>query len=137
MQYLTELLAFFVAQHGHRAQFFILSNPVSMRIASLLYMKQKPLRHGKSNKLKVLTSAKRDLAASLRYFRACLKASSHFIHRHLIKYELLLPMLELLESESPRDNMLSSACLDIFEIIRKVRCHSSVDSVSTLLTVFT
>jgi hypothetical protein len=47
VQYLSELLAFFVAQHGHRAQFFILSNPVSMRIASLLYMKQKPLRHGK------------------------------------------------------------------------------------------
>ncbi|KAJ9124080.1 hypothetical protein QFC22_000875 [Naganishia vaughanmartiniae] len=75
MQYLSELLAFFVAQHGHRAQFFILSNPVS--------------------------------------------AGSHFIHRHLIKYELMLPMLELLESESPRDNMLSSACLDIFEIIRR------------------
>jgi hypothetical protein len=47
MQYLSELLAFFVAQHGHRAQFFILSNPVSIRIATLLYMKQKPSRHGK------------------------------------------------------------------------------------------
>ncbi|GHJ88221.1 hypothetical protein NliqN6_4623 [Naganishia liquefaciens] len=100
--YLSELLAFFVAQHGHRAQFFILSNPVSMRIASLLYMKQKPLRH-----------------ASLRYLRACLKASNHFIHRHLIKYEMLLPMLELLEAELPRDNMLSSTCLDILEVIRK------------------
>ncbi|KAJ9106115.1 hypothetical protein QFC21_001257 [Naganishia friedmannii] len=102
MQYLSELLAFFVAQHGHRAQFFILSNPVSVRIATLLYMRQKPSRH-----------------ASLRYFRSCLKAGSHFIHRHLIKYELMLPMLELLESESPRDNMLSSTCLDIFEIIRR------------------
>ncbi|KAJ9098807.1 hypothetical protein QFC19_006284 [Naganishia cerealis] len=102
MQFLSELLAFFVTQHGHRAQFFILSNPVSVKIATLLYMKQKPSRH-----------------ASLRYFKACLKAGTHFIHRHLIKYELMLPMLELLESESPRDNMLSSACLDILEVIRR------------------
>ena len=33
---------------------------------------------------------------------------------------MLLPMLELLESELPRDNMLSSTCLDILEVIRKV-----------------
>lgn len=125
VQYLSELLAFFVAQHGHRAQFFILSNPVSMRIASLLYMKQKPLRHGESPDFAPNEASLIPLPpASLRYLKACLKASNHFIHRHLIKYEMLLPMLELLESESPRDNMLSSACLDIFEVIRKVRLYA-------------
>jgi hypothetical protein len=58
--------------------------------------------------------------AALRYFRACLKTNNHFIIRHLPKQDLILPLIELLETEGPSDNMLSSACLEVFEIIRKV-----------------
>ena len=47
-QSLTELLSFAISNQSqnHRASFFILSNPISRKIVSLLYIKDKPLRHG-------------------------------------------------------------------------------------------
>lgn len=66
-------------------------------------MKQKPLKH-----------------AAIRFFKACIKTNNHFLHRHLTKNDLVLPLIELLEGEGPRDNLLSSSCLDVFEVIRKV-----------------
>ena len=48
IQLLTELMATAIPQHGHRVQYFILSNPTASRVASLAYMKQKPLKHGES-----------------------------------------------------------------------------------------
>lgn len=48
LQHLAELLAFFVSQHSTRAQFFVLSHPISAKVATLLYLKQKTLRHGEA-----------------------------------------------------------------------------------------
>ncbi|WWD22828.1 hypothetical protein CI109_107322 [Kwoniella shandongensis] len=102
LQLLVELLSFCVINHAHRASYFILANPISKKVAGLLYVKDKPLRH-----------------ASLRFVRACLKTPNHFIHRHYVKNNLLLPVLELLEDESTRDNMMSSACMEVLDLIRK------------------
>jgi len=51
---------------------------------------------------------------------ACLKTHNHYLHRYMVKNELLLPLLDLLEDESARDNMLSSACMNVLDLIRKV-----------------
>jgi hypothetical protein len=45
--YLTDLLSFFVSNHGHRSQYFILSGPMNTKVGSLLTAREKPLRHGK------------------------------------------------------------------------------------------
>lgn len=58
--------------------------------------------------------------AALRFVRACLRTPNHFIHRYFTKNDLLSPLLDLLEEESTRDNMLSSACMDVLDLIRKV-----------------
>ncbi|KAK4688245.1 protein phosphatase 4 regulatory subunit 3, partial [Tremellales sp. Uapishka_1] len=102
LQNLIELLSFCVINHAHRSQYFILSNPISPRVVSLLYVKEKPLRH-----------------AAVRYVKACLKTGNHFIHRYFVKNDLLLPLFEVLENESTRDNMLSSSCMDVLDLIRK------------------
>jgi protein phosphatase-4 regulatory subunit 3 len=123
IQLVTELLATAIPQHGHRVQYFILSNPTASRVASLAYMKQKPLKHGKPQQYRSLIDPSAEslfLSAAIRFFKACIKANNHFLHRHLIKNELLLPLIEMLEIEGPRDNMLCSSCLDVFELIRKV-----------------
>lgn len=65
------------------------------------------------------------ISAAIRFFKACIKANNHFLHRHLMKNDLLLTLIELLEVEGPRDNMLCSSCLDVFELIRKVSIWSS------------
>ncbi|EIW73149.1 hypothetical protein TREMEDRAFT_24823, partial [Tremella mesenterica DSM 1558] len=102
IQHLVELLSFCVLIHAHRASYFILSNPISPKVVSLLHLKHKPLRH-----------------ATLRFIKACLKTPNHFIHRYFVKNDLLGPVLDILEKESGRDNMLSSACMDVLDLIRR------------------
>lgn len=58
--------------------------------------------------------------AVLRYARTCFRTPNHFIHRYFVKQDLIPPLLELLEEESTRDNMLSSSCMDVLTAIRTV-----------------
>lgn len=44
---LVELLSYCVTVHAHRAQYYILSNPLAQKVCSLMYAREKPLRHGK------------------------------------------------------------------------------------------
>lgn len=46
LHHLTELLSFCILQHSHRSQYYVLSNPISVRVATLLFAKEKSLRHG-------------------------------------------------------------------------------------------
>ncbi|OXH35304.1 nuclear protein [Cryptococcus neoformans] len=102
LQNLVELLSYCLLNHPHKGSYFILSNPISKKVVALLYIRDKPLRH-----------------AALRFLKACLRTPNHFIHRHFVKNDLLGPLLMLLEEESLRDNMMSSACMEVVEQIRK------------------
>jgi hypothetical protein len=46
---LTELLSFFVENHSHRSQYFILSGSINNKVACLLSARDKRLRHGPSS----------------------------------------------------------------------------------------
>ncbi|KAL7410975.1 component of IIS longevity pathway SMK-1-domain-containing protein [Mrakia frigida] len=107
---LCDLLSFFSANHGHRSQYFILSGTMNLRVGCLLNAREKPLRH-----------------AAIRFFRACLKVNTHFMFRYLNKGDVFAPVLDLVASESPRDNMLSSACLELFEYMRKENLKAILD----------
>lgn len=123
---LIELLSFCVLHHAHRASYFILSNPISKKVFSLLKVKDKPLRYGMpplgpgwDTRMNPLTRV-----AVLRYARTCFRTPNHFIHRYFVKQDLIPPLLELLEEESTRDNMLSSSCMDVLTAIRTVSLGS-------------
>lgn len=128
---LVELLSASVlnqAQH-QRATYFILSNPISKKIVSLLYVKDKPLRHGESEYGRCLNGrclVTADAPAALRFIRSCLKLQNHFVNRYFVKNELLVPLIDVLESESTRDNMMSSACMEVLDIIRRVSSNRKI-----------
>lgn len=61
-----------------------------------------------------------DNLASLRFIRACFKNTNNFIHRPFAKHDLIAPLLDLLENEGGRDNMLITAAVEVMDIIRKV-----------------
>lgn len=42
---LVDLLSYCVAAHGHKAQFYILSTPLALQVCSLVYAREKTLRH--------------------------------------------------------------------------------------------
>ncbi|KAG8956851.1 Platinum sensitivity protein [Tulasnella sp. 424] len=100
--FLCDNLSNFVTQHSHRSQYFVLSTNISRRIATLLKSKEKHVR-----------------LAALRFFRVCLKMNNNFFIRHLIKNEVFLPILDLSQKESKRDNLINCACQEFFEHARK------------------
>lgn len=64
---LIELLSASISNNAqlHRVSFFILSNPISRKIVSLVYVKDKPLRHGKLALLLGMVEADEQLRCGL------------------------------------------------------------------------
>jgi hypothetical protein len=54
------------------------------------------------------------------------------MHRYVVKNDLIAPILDVLKAEGARDNMLTSACMDVFDMIRSVR---PAQTRGTLLTI--
>ncbi|KAJ8473828.1 hypothetical protein ONZ45_g16156 [Pleurotus djamor] len=100
--YLCDLFCNFALQHSFRSHFLILSSNVSSRIASLLKARDKHLRH-----------------VAFKFFRILVKQNNRNIHQHLLKQDIFKPILDLTLQESRRDNLLSSSCHELFEIIRR------------------
>ncbi|ELU45896.1 nucleus protein [Rhizoctonia solani AG-1 IA] len=109
--FLCDLLSNFVVQHGHRCQFYICASNIALKLASLLSSREKHVRLG---------------TPALRVFRACFRTPNQFVTRHLIKQDVVLPIIELTARESRRDNMLSSTCQEFFEYIRRVSAWPGV-----------
>ncbi|CAE6455844.1 unnamed protein product [Rhizoctonia solani] len=108
--FLCDLLSNFVLQHGHRCQFYICASNIALKLASLLSSREKHVR-----------------LAALRVFRACFRTPNQFVTRHLIKQDVVLPIIELTARESRRDNMLSSTCQEFFEYIRRENLRLVID----------
>ncbi|UZJ55095.1 hypothetical protein CBS101457_004415 [Exobasidium rhododendri] len=100
--HLCDLLTFIIIHHHFRSQYWVISSDISIRVATLLFAREKHLR-----------------LTALRFFRACLSKGNQFINRHFLKIELVSAVLAVVEGESKRDNLVTSACLDFFEHIRK------------------
>ncbi|WOO79694.1 putative protein [Vanrija pseudolonga] len=75
---LIDLLSYCIGIHAHRAQFYILSNPLAQKVCHLIYAREKTLRH-----------------CSLRFIKACLKTNNHFIHRNFAKLGVTKAILDL------------------------------------------
>lgn len=58
---------------------------------------------------------------AIRFFRSLLALQDEFYAKHLAEKQVLTPMLEVFCETMPRDNLLSSASLEIFDFIRKER----------------
>lgn len=106
--HLCDLLTYIVIHHSYRSQYWIVSSDISARVGALLSAREKHIR-----------------LSALRFFRACLTRTNQFINRHLIKLNVFEAILYLMETEESRGNLVASACLDLFEFIRKVSCPSS------------
>ncbi|CAD6928722.1 unnamed protein product [Tilletia controversa] len=100
--HLCDLLSFTMVNHSFRSQYFLISSQISRRVASLLGAREKHIR-----------------LSSLRFFKTCLNSNNQYTNRHFAKIDLFGAVLELLAAEADRDNLVSSACLEFFDFIRK------------------
>lgn len=100
--HLVEMLCFFIRQHPYRIKFFIVSEGFSARVARLLVCSEKHLK-----------------LTAIKYFRTCIGLHDEYHHRLMCTQRLFDPILDILYETMPRDNLLNSACLDLFEFIKR------------------
>ncbi|PWN50122.1 DUF625-domain-containing protein [Violaceomyces palustris] len=100
--HLCDLLCYMIAHHSFRSQYFVLTSEVSKKIGSLLHSREKHIR-----------------LAALRFFKCCLASNNQFTNRHFVKIELFGAILDLVEAEAGRNNLVTSGCLDFFEHMRR------------------
>ncbi|OCK77106.1 DUF625-domain-containing protein [Lepidopterella palustris CBS 459.81] len=100
--HLVEVLCFFIRQHSFRSKYFILSEGLASRVAQLMLCPEKHLK-----------------LTSLKYFRTCIGLHDEFHNRQIIQNRLFDPILNILFETMPRDNLLNSACLELFEFIKR------------------
>ncbi|KAF8242662.1 DUF625-domain-containing protein [Wilcoxina mikolae CBS 423.85] len=100
--HLVETLCFFVRHHSYRSKYFLLTENLPSRVAQLLGCPEKHLK-----------------LTALKFFRTCVGLQDEFYIRHMVKYKLFEPILNLVVETMPRDNLLNSACLEFFEFIRR------------------
>ena len=98
--HLVEVLCFFVRQHSYKSKLFILSSNLHARVAQLLACPQKHVK-----------------LTALKWFRTCIGLRDEYHNRQMIQHRLFEPILTLVEHTMPRNNLLNSACLELFEFI--------------------
>jgi protein phosphatase-4 regulatory subunit 3 len=57
--------------------------------------------------------------AALKYFRTVVALHDETHNRQMIQHQLFEPILKILFDTMPRDNLLNSACLELFEFIKR------------------
>lgn len=132
--YLVDVLSFFVRQHHRFSRLFIMTNDVVKRVSQLLGSTEKYLRLGERNaeltscyilspllarQASQLTRLLCCKLVAIRFFRGLISMQEDFYVKQLIEQHALSPALDVLIETMPRDNLLSSACLELFEFIRK------------------
>ena len=101
--HLCDLLCFFVRSHSFRAKAFLLSSSLPSKVAILLHSRAKHLK-----------------LAALRFFRTSIGVKDEFYNRHFVKANLWTPIMNVLLETRGRNNLINSACLELFDFIRKV-----------------
>lgn len=100
--HLLDILSVLVKQYTARSRVFLLSDPLAPRIAQLLSCSEKHLK-----------------LSALKYFRSCIGLHEQFYNRQMIQHRLFEPILNVLFETMPRDNLLNSVCLELFEFIKR------------------
>ncbi|KAK0252247.1 Platinum sensitivity protein [Friedmanniomyces endolithicus] len=102
MTHLVDCLCYFVRQHTYRIKLFIISENLHSRVAQLLASPHKYMK-----------------LSALKWFRTTIGLGDEFHNRQLIQHRLFEPILNVVYETMPRDNLLNSACLELFEFIKR------------------
>jgi protein phosphatase 4 regulatory subunit 3 len=100
--HLVEILTYFVRSHSIRSRHFVLSEKLSARVAQLLRVSQKPLK-----------------LTALKFFRTCVGLQDQFYVNQMMQNQTFNHILDIVIETMPRDNLLNSACLEMFEFIKR------------------
>ncbi|ORY03121.1 DUF625-domain-containing protein [Basidiobolus meristosporus CBS 931.73] len=110
--HLCELMCLFIRAHTFRSKYFVLSTNIGSKFVTLFKSRDKHLK-----------------LAALRFIRTCVGMRDEFYNKHLIQYNLFAPVVNTLLQTGNRDNLVNSACLELFEFIRKENSTNLVNHI--------
>ncbi|KAH6607213.1 hypothetical protein Trco_003526 [Trichoderma cornu-damae] len=99
---LVEVLGFFIRQHHRFSRYFFIMHNLAPRIARLLQCRDKYLQ-----------------LVSIRCFRLIVGLQEELYVRNLVENDVLGPILQVLVETVPRDNLVSAACTELFDFVKK------------------
>jgi protein phosphatase-4 regulatory subunit 3 len=114
---MLEFLGFCVILHSHTARNYFLRHLVLRNVANLFSLNSDIISLG------ITLSLPRSHLACIRLFRCVIQTKDEYYLRHLVKLDLLSPVVRCLQTNGMRYNLLDSAILDVFELIRKVSTY--------------
>lgn len=100
--YLIEILCFFIRQHHHRSKYFVLDHNIVQHIEKLLNSPEKFIK-----------------LVAIRFLRQLIGIQDEFYIKQITHSSVVGSILDVLIATMPRDNLLTSACLEFFEHIKK------------------
>lgn len=100
--YLIDILCFFIRQHHRFSRYFVMNHNLVEQVVQLLRCKEKYLQ-----------------LVAIRFFRSLVGMQEEFYIKQIAEKKVLGPTLQVLERTLPRDNLLASASLELFEFIKK------------------
>eukprot|EP00048_Salpingoeca_helianthica_P022223 m.17092 g.17092 ORF g.17092 m.17092 type:complete len:846 (+) comp7044_c0_seq1:1089-3626(+) len=98
---MLEFLGFCVQTHSFTARSYITQHSVLRKVAMLFHLNSNTVSLG-----------------VLKLFRALLATEDDFYIRNMVKFDVCKPIMACLERNGPRYNLLDSAVLELFELIR-------------------
>ncbi|KAE8148582.1 protein putative to be [Aspergillus avenaceus] len=100
--HLVDILTFFVRQHLYRTRNVIHNDGLAPRVAQLLKVPQKHLK-----------------LTALKFFRTLISLQDTFYQALMTHNNTFGLILDIVYETMPRDNLLNSACLELFEFIKR------------------
>ncbi|KAA8641825.1 SMEK family protein [Aspergillus tanneri] len=100
--HLVDILTFFVRQHLYRSRNVIHKEGLAPRVAQLLEVPQKHLK-----------------LTALKFFRTLISLQDTFYQALMTHNNTFGLILDIVYETMPRDNLLNSACLELFEFIKR------------------
>jgi len=113
--HLTDTLCYFLRQHAYRTKTFLQVNELNASVAQLFRSPEKYLK-----------------LTALKYFRTCVAMSDPWHWQQMVLNRTMEPILDMMLESMPRDNLLNSAGLDLFEFVRRVSQSTFLSFMTTI-----
>lgn len=101
VSHICDLLSFCVTNHAYRGRYFVIGWDVGGKLAKLLGHRKAYIR-----------------LSALRFVRACVGMSEDILDRYIVREKLFDPVMTMLSRNGNKDNLTSSAVLDVVNFIQ-------------------
>lgn len=117
--HLVDILMYFVRQHLYRSKFFVAQESMTARVGQLLGSSQKHMKLSKYGITHLAFVSADHPKVALKFFRTCLGLKDQFYYNQITQNQIFGLILDIVYETLPRDNLLNSACLELFEFVKR------------------